>query len=70
MSASQPSPPTPSRSGHPLPVEALQEVLGELLREREVLRRGADQAALELNRLQIGALQRQISLALAAQFGG
>jgi hypothetical protein len=69
MSAALPSPPAPSPSGHPLPVEALQDLLGGLLREREVLRGGADRAALEHNRLEIAARQRELSVALVAKYG-
>ena len=61
MSAALPSPPTPSPGGHPLPVEALQDVLGGLLHERERLRGGGSAAALEENR------QKIVGVAVAAR---
>lgn len=51
-----------------LPVEALQDVLGDLLREREGLRtHGADQATLERNRQAIVKTQWDLSRALIAR---
>jgi hypothetical protein len=69
MSAALPSPPATSPGGHPLPVEALQELLGGLLREREGLRGTGSAAALEANRSKIVACQHQLALALIARFG-
>jgi hypothetical protein len=52
----------------PLPVEALQELLGGLVREREELRRqGADHSTLERNRRAIVRTQWQLSHALIAR---
>ena len=52
----------------PLPVEALQELLGGLVREREELRRmGADRSTLERNRRAIVRAQWQLSHALIAR---
>jgi len=67
MSAALPSPPTPSPGGHPLPVEALQDLLGGLLHERERLRDGGSAAAvLEANRQKIVGVQWQLAHALIA----
>ena len=66
MSAALPSPPTPSPGGHPLPVEALQDLLGGLLHERERLRGGGSGAALEENRQKIVEVQWQLAHALIA----
>jgi hypothetical protein len=53
----------------PLPVEVLQDVLGELVREREDLRAsGADPDTLERNRLAIVRAQWQLSHALIARY--
>lgn len=57
------------RGQPPLPVEALQDLLGGLVRERELLR--ADPAAktrLEQNRLAIAEAQRTLSRALIARY--
>ena len=64
-----PSQPATSPGGHPLPVEALQEILGGLLRERETLRAGGSRAALEDNRRKIVGCQQQLAWALIARFG-
>ena len=69
MSAALPSPPATSPGGHPLPVEALQELLGGLLREREALRATGTAAALEVNRNKIVACQHELAQALIARFG-
>lgn len=69
MSAALPSPPATSPGGHPLPVEALQEHLGGLLRERETLRATGSRAALEENRRRIVGCQQQLARALIARFG-
>jgi hypothetical protein len=68
---SEPSPPVGASDGQPpLPVEALQELLGGLVREREELRGdGADQLALERNRRAIVRAQWQLSHALIARYG-
>lgn len=57
-------------NGHtPLPVEALQDVLGGLLREREELRvNGADRGTLEGNRQAIVKAQWELSRALIARY--
>lgn len=68
MSAALPSPPATSPGGHPLPVEALQELLGGLLRERESLRAAGSAEALEANRAKIIACQHQLAQALIARF--
>ena len=53
----------------PLPVEALQELLGGLVREREALRgAGADRSTLERNRQEIVHAQWQLSHALIARY--
>lgn len=66
MSAAPPSPqPAPSPRGRqPLPVEALQEILGGLLVEREGLRAGGSELELERNRREIVRVQRDICYAL------
>ena len=69
MSAALPSPPANSPGGHPLPVEALQELLGGLLRERETLNARGTKAALEENRNKIVACQQALAQALIARFG-
>ncbi len=66
MSAAPSSPPTPSPGGHPLPVEALQDLLGGLLHERELLRGDGSVAALEENRQKIVGVQWQLAHALIA----
>jgi hypothetical protein len=68
MSAALPSPPAPSPRGHPLPVEALQDLLGGLLREREVLRTGGPSGELERNRRDIVRAQWELSRALIARY--
>jgi len=70
MSATAPSPqPAPSPRGQlPLPVEALQDLLGGLLLERERLR-GGSELELERNRREIVRLQRQICYALIEAHG-
>ena len=70
MSAALPSQPAPSPRGrrNPLPVEALQEILGGLLRERETLRSSGAKRALERNRREIVRLQWQICHALIARY--
>jgi hypothetical protein len=57
-------------NGHaPLPVEALRDVLGKLVREREELRSaGADRADLERNRIAIVNAQWDLSRALIARY--
>ena len=70
MSAALPSQPASFPRGHPLPVEALQEALGGLLREREELRATRDELALERNRRNIGKRQRELSAALIAVYAG
>ncbi len=64
MSAALPQPAPSPRGRIPLPVEALQEVLGGLLHERERLRASDDQVALERNRREIVRRQRELSHAL------
>jgi hypothetical protein len=71
MSAALPSPqPAPSPRGQqPLPVEALQDLLGGLLLEREELRgAGATDFQLERNRRQIVRVQQELAYALLARF--
>ena len=69
MSAALPSPPAPSPRGrNPLSVEALQNHLGGLLREREVLRAAASQLALERNRREIVGTQWELSYALIDRY--
>jgi hypothetical protein len=66
MSAVPPSPqPAPSPRGRqPLPVEALQDILGGLLVERERMRESGDELELERNRREIVRVQREICYAL------
>jgi len=66
MSAAAPSPqPAPSPRGQqPLPVEALQDLLGGLLVEREHLRHEGSELLLERNRREIVHVQREICYAL------
>lgn len=65
MSAALPSQPAPSPRGpNPLPVEALQEHLGGLLREREELRERRSPLALERNRRDIVRVQWELVYAL------
>ena len=59
----------PSNGQTPVPVEAFQDVLGGLVREREELRTGgADRAALERNRQAIVRVQWDLSRALIARY--
>ena len=70
MSAALPSQPAPSPRGrNPLPVEALQDLLGGLLREREILRASGAKRALERNRREIVRLQWDLTHALAERYG-
>lgn len=70
MSAALPSQPAPSPRGrNPLPVEALQNLLGGLLHEREGLRSEGNALALERNRREIVRVQQDICYALIAQHG-
>ena len=71
MSAALPSQPAPSPRGrrNPLPVEALQEILGGLLRERETLRSSGAKGALERNRREIVRMQWELSYALSERYG-
>ncbi len=65
------SPPAASSSslrGHPLSVEALEDRLRGLLRERESLRVSRRLDELERNRQEIGAAQRGLALAFAARY--
>jgi hypothetical protein len=50
-------------------VEALQEALGGLLREREVLRGSGARRALERNRREIVRVQWELSQALVERYG-
>jgi hypothetical protein len=69
MSAALPSPPAPSPRGrNPLPVEALQNHLGGLLRERERLQAARSGLALERNRREIVRAQWELSHALIERF--
>lgn len=69
MSAALPSPPAPSPRGrNPLPVEALQNQLGGLLREREALREAASPLALERNRREIVRMQWELTYALIERY--
>ena len=69
MSAALPSPPAPSPRGrNPLPVEALQNHLGGLLREREELRAAGSPLALERNRREIVRAQWDLSYALIERY--
>jgi hypothetical protein len=70
MSAALPSQPAPSPRGrNPLPVEALQELLGGLLREREVLRSTGSRRSLERNRREIVRVQWELSHAFTERYG-
>jgi hypothetical protein len=70
MSAALPSRPAPSpRGSDPLPVEALQEALGGLLHERELLRSSGAKRALERNRLEIVRVQWELARALVERYG-
>jgi hypothetical protein len=70
MSAALPSQPASSPRGrNPLPVEALQDLLGGLLRERELLRASGAKRALERNRLEIVRVQWELTHAFAARHG-
>jgi hypothetical protein len=66
MSAAAPSPqPAPSPRGRqPLPVEALQDLLGGLLVERECLHAEGSELLLQRNRREIVRIQREICYAL------
>jgi hypothetical protein len=69
MSAALPSPPAPSPRGrNPLPVEALQNHLGGLLREREELRAAGSPLALERNRREIVLMQWKLTYALIDRY--
>ena len=69
MSAALPSPPAPSPRGrNPLPVEALQNHLGGLLREREELRAAGSPLALERNRREIVRMQWKLTYALLERY--
>ena len=69
MSAALPSPPAPSPRGrNPLPVEALQNHLGGLLREREELRAADSPLALERNRREIVRTQWELTYALIDRY--
>jgi hypothetical protein len=67
MSAALPSQPAPSPRGHPLPVEALQNHLGGLLRERERLHEAGNELDLERNRRDIVRVQWELTHALLAR---
>jgi hypothetical protein len=70
MSAALPSQPAPSPRGrNPLPVEALQDLLGGLLREREILRAAGTLRPLERNRRDIVRVQWELTYALAERYG-
>jgi hypothetical protein len=70
MSAALPSQPAPSPRGrNPLPVEALQDLLGGLLREREILRSSGAKRALERNRREIVRVQWDLTHALVERYG-
>ena len=69
MSAALPSQPASSPRGrNPLPVEALQDLLGGLLRERELLRAAGAKRALERNRREIVRRQWELADALLARY--
>lgn len=72
MSAALPSPqPAPSPRGRqPLPVEALQDLLGGLLVERERLHERGSELELERNRREIVRVQREICHAFIAAAQG
>jgi hypothetical protein len=70
MSAALPSQPAPSPRGrNPLPVEALQDLLGGLLREREILRTSGAKRGLERNRREIVRVQWDLTHALVERYG-
>jgi hypothetical protein len=70
MSAALPSQPAPSPRGrNPLPVEALQDLLGGLLREREILRTSGAKRALERNRREIVRVHWDLTHALVERYG-
>lgn len=70
MSAALPSQPASSPRGrNPLPVEALQDLLGGLLRERELLRTSGAKRALERNRREIVRVQWDLTHALGERYG-
>jgi hypothetical protein len=71
MSAAAPSPqPAPSPRGRqPLPVEALQDLLGGLLVERDRLRAEGSKLLLERNRREIVRVQREICYSLIEAHG-
>ena len=63
------TPADPTAAHHPRRVEALQELLGSLLREREAIRgNGADRDELERNRQAIVGAQWELSHALIARY--
>ena len=69
MSAALPSQPASSPRGrNPLPVEALQDLLGGLLRERELLRTAGATRSLELNRKEIVRVQWELCHALSKRY--
>jgi hypothetical protein len=68
MSAPLPSQPAPSPRGHPLPVEALQDHLGGLLRERERLHVSGNELELERNRREIVRAQLELCHALISRY--
>ncbi|MBD0291217.1 MAG: hypothetical protein ICV74_08180 [Thermoleophilia bacterium] len=68
MGAAPPSPPASSPRGNSLPVEALQDLLRGLVRERQHLRSAGAHEELEGNRSQIVALQWALSRALVARY--
>jgi hypothetical protein len=71
MSAALPSQPASSPRGrrNPLPVEALQDLLGGLLRERELLRSGGPKRKLDRNRREIVRVQWELTYALGERYG-
>lgn len=67
--AALPSQPAPSPGGQSSPpVEALQDILGGLLRERERLHEQGTRRALERNRRAIVSVQWELSYALIARY--
>jgi hypothetical protein len=62
--ASSPQPAPSPRGRQPLPVEALQDLLGGLLVERDRLRGVGSELMLERNRREIVRIQREICYAL------
>ena len=62
-------PPSPRGPRVPLTVEALQDLLGGLLRERELLRAGGAKRSLDRNRREIVSAQWQLNYALIARHG-